>query len=123
MGGVAVGLVYQCKTLLVGESANQEVQNRIHSLVEEDQAVEDVTDLLTMHLGPQDVLLNLKVRFRSGLSTGELGKAVDRLTRQIRDRHPEVKKMFLEPSAGEGDQLPPSKGGGAPTEHALPPAS
>jgi cation diffusion facilitator family transporter len=73
MGAVAVGLVYQSKTLLVGESANKEVVDDIRAQVEADPATEQVVDLLTMHFGPREILVNLKVRFRDGLGTRELG--------------------------------------------------
>jgi hypothetical protein len=42
------------------------------------------------------VLLNLKVRFRGGLTTRELADAVDRLEKAIRDRRPEVRRIFTE---------------------------
>jgi cation diffusion facilitator family transporter len=97
LGAVAVGLVYQSKTLILGESANREVRDSIRSLAEEDEAVEEVIDLLTMHFGPRDILLNLKLRFRAGLATEEMGEAVDRLERAVRQRHPNVRRIFIEP--------------------------
>jgi cation diffusion facilitator family transporter len=98
LGAVALGLVYQSKTLLVGESANQEVVDGIRAAVEDDEAVEEVVDLLTMQLSPQDVLLNLKVRFRGDLPAHEVGEAVDRLEHTLRDRHPEINRIFVEPA-------------------------
>jgi divalent metal cation (Fe/Co/Zn/Cd) transporter len=97
LGAVAVGLVYQARTLILGESANRDVQDSIRSLVERDEAVEEVIDLLTMHFGPRDILLNLKLRFRAGLATDEMGEAVDRLERGVRERHPNVRRIFIEP--------------------------
>jgi divalent metal cation (Fe/Co/Zn/Cd) transporter len=49
-----------------------------------------------MHLGPEEVLFNLEVEFRDGLSTAELREAIDRLEHAIQDRHPEVKHIFIE---------------------------
>src|SRR5207249_3169114 len=84
LGTVAVGLVYQCKKLLVGESANSDVVRSIRDLVSADETVEQIQDLLTMHLSPEDILLNLKVRFRGGLSTAGMGEVVDRLEKLLR---------------------------------------
>jgi cation diffusion facilitator family transporter len=97
LGGVAVGLVNQSKTLLLGESANPEVVDDIRALVEGEGSVEELIDLLTMHFAPQDVLLNLKIHFRDDLSARDVEEAVDRLEQRIRDRHPEVKRIFIEP--------------------------
>ncbi len=94
---MAAGLVYQSKPLILGESANREVRDSIRSLVEEDEPVEAVIDLPAMHFGPGDILLNLKLRFRAGLRTEEMGEAVDRLERAVRERHPNVRRIFIEP--------------------------
>ena len=94
---MALGLVYQCQTLLLGESANRDVQESIRTLAEKDGAVAEVIDLLTMHFGPQEILLNLRLRFRAGMTTEEMGEVVDRLEKAIRERHPEVKLIFIEP--------------------------
>lgn len=52
--------------------------------------------LLTLHFGPNEVLLNLDIEFRHDLSTGEVAAAVDRLETAIRERHPDVKRVFIE---------------------------
>jgi divalent metal cation (Fe/Co/Zn/Cd) transporter len=79
-----------------GESRTTIIASR--SQVEAEGTVEEIIDLVTMHLSPQDVLVNLKVRFRSDLSTAELGAAVDRLEQTLREKHPEIKRVFIEPA-------------------------
>ena len=44
---------------------------------------------LTMHLGPEDILLNLDVQFRGELSGEEIMESVDRLERGIRSKYEE----------------------------------
>lgn len=60
----------------------------------------------TMHFGPDEVLLNLDVRFRSDLSSEAIMGVVDRLERGIRERHPEIKRIFIEAESlrREGDR-------------------
>ena len=70
----------------------------IRKRVEGDGAVERIEDPLTMHLGPRDILVNLKVRFRGGLSTQEVGAAVDRLEEALRSGYPDIKPIFIEPA-------------------------
>lgn len=104
LGGVAMGLVYQSKTLLAGESANEETVQSIRKLVRSDNSVEEIQDLLTMHLSPEEILLNLKIRFRNGLPIRAVGEAVDRLEEILRKEHPEIKQIFIEPGPLSGSK-------------------
>jgi len=99
LGAVGAGLVWQCKTLIVGESATAEVKDSVSAIATGDGAVERVTDLRTMHLGPRDVLVNMRVRFRDDLPARAVGEAVDRLERAIRDKHPEFRRVYIAPAA------------------------
>jgi len=49
-----------------------------------------------MHLGPDDVLLNLDIRFRRGLTLEEVESAVRRLEEKIRSLYPEIRRIFIE---------------------------
>jgi len=93
---IAVLLVRESKDLLVGERAEPKLIERIRKLVEADEAVEKAADPLTMHMGPSDVLLNLDIQFREGLSAADLETSVDRIESEIRAKHPEIKRIFLE---------------------------
>ncbi len=96
LAGVAALLALESKGLLVGESAGPDVVYDIMALAVADPAVEQVTRVLTMHLGPHDVLLNLKLCFRDGLAGREVEAAVDRVEAVIRERRPDVTRIFVE---------------------------
>jgi len=96
---VAVFLAYECKGLLVGEGADPEVVAGIRETAAADPAVAAVLDALTMHFGPQEVLLTLDVRFRAGLSAEEAAAAVERLETAIQTRYPFVNRIFIEAAA------------------------
>ena len=49
-----------------------------------------------MQLGPEEVLLNLAVEFREGLSADELVAAIRPGRGRIRAKHPEVRRIFIE---------------------------
>lgn len=56
-----------------------------------------------MHLGPQEALLTLGIGFQKQLPAAEIAEAIDELEKNIRDRHPEVKYIFIEAkSLGKG---------------------
>jgi len=93
---VAGFLAYESKGLLIGEGVDAKTLQSIRSLAREDESVAEVKKSLTMHFGPQDVLLALDIRFKGHLRTEEIASAIDRIERKIRTRHPEVKHIFIE---------------------------
>ncbi len=96
LAGVAIVLIYETRGLLIGEGADPEVLNSINEIVNNDQAVDRAGRPLTLYFGPDHVLLNLDIQFHNHLSADEIEVAVDRLEKQIRTKHPQIKQIFLE---------------------------
>jgi divalent metal cation (Fe/Co/Zn/Cd) transporter len=94
--GVAGVLAYESKGLLVGESADPRVLADVRTIDERDSGVERVRNPLTMHFGPETVLLTMDVQFRTGLTATEVAETVDRLEQAIRMAYPNIKHIFLE---------------------------
>jgi divalent metal cation (Fe/Co/Zn/Cd) transporter len=103
LAAVAVILGRESGALLVGESANPALLKNARSIILTDPAVEDVGDLLTMQLGPNQVLLAVDIKFKYGLRLRELESAIDRLEENIRRREPTVERIFIEADALRGD--------------------
>jgi hypothetical protein len=61
-----------------------------------DRAVSDARTPLTMHLAPFDILLNLEVEFKKGISADEQIEAVERIEKAIREKYPSIKRIFIE---------------------------
>jgi divalent metal cation (Fe/Co/Zn/Cd) transporter len=51
---------------------------------------------LAMHLGPDDVLLAFDAEFRNDLAAEEMSRAVNRIEQAIRERFPEVGRIYIE---------------------------
>ena len=70
IGGIlivaALWLAYESRSLLVGEAADPELVAAIREIALADPAVIGLGVVLTMHLGPDDVLLNIEVQFTAG---------------------------------------------------------
>jgi cation diffusion facilitator family transporter len=96
LGAVAVVLASESRSLLVGESIDPERARALRSLVEADPAVVRVRRPLTMHFGPEQVLLTLDIQFRPTLTAAEVEAAVDRIERAVRGQYPEIRYIFLE---------------------------
>ena len=93
---IAVVLGRESGALLVGERTNRTRIRHLNEVIREDPAVERVGDLLTMQLGPQQVLLNVDIQFRKGLDLLELEAAIDRIEARIREVEPTVQHIFIE---------------------------
>lgn len=94
--GVALLLAAESKGLLIGEGADAETVASIKKITNNDPAVEKVMKVLTLHFGPQEILLNLEINFVADLETEELAIAIERLEDALNSRHPEVKNIFIE---------------------------
>ena len=99
---VAVFLALESRALLIGESTDPETVRAIQRLAEADPDVVRSGRPLTMHLGPNEVLLNLNLRFRPDMRAGEIPAVVDRLEQAIRAAHPEMTQIFIEAKALRG---------------------
>jgi len=96
LGLVAAILLWETRGLLIGESLDGGRAGAIRRIAADDEAVEASGAPLTMHLGPDDVLLNLDIRFRRGLTLEEVESAVRRLEEKIRSLYPEIRRIFIE---------------------------
>lgn len=94
--GVASLLAIESKGLLIGEGATAETIASIKKIINDDPAVENVIKVLTLHFGPQEILLNLEINFVDDLETDELEIAVERLESSIRIQHLEIQNIFIE---------------------------
>jgi cation diffusion facilitator family transporter len=94
--GVATVLGWENRGLIVGEAANSPLVEDLRRIIERDEGVCRTGDLLTMQLGPSDVLLDADVEFDADLSGDELRAAIVRVEEAIRAAHPEVSRIFLE---------------------------
>lgn len=102
LASIAVLLARESKGLLIGEGTDPATLAQVRRLVQDDPAVLRLTRALTMHFGPEEVLLALEIRFRPELSAGDVASAVERLDRAIRAQHPQMKYTFLEAQALAG---------------------
>lgn len=96
LAAIAVFLAYESKSLLVGETAERKTVEGIRELVLSHPAVEQMRPPLTMHFGPNEILLSLDVQFRSDQHTAGLVKAIDEIESNIRNNYPDIRQIFIE---------------------------
>jgi cation diffusion facilitator family transporter len=93
---VASFLAFESRDLIIGESADRAICESIRGVLESETAVAKVERLLTMHLGPRDVLVATEVGFDPALSVPDVEAAMNRIEQRIQDRCPVVGQIFIE---------------------------
>ena len=94
-------LAYECKGLLIGEAASPAVIVSIRKTASAQEGVDAVNEVLTMHLGPEDILANLSLDFADGLSSEQVEASITGLEQAIKAKHPQVKRIFIEAQSAE----------------------
>lgn len=102
--GVASLLIMESKGLLLGESVNEAVRDSVHEITARDPDVHRVVKMMSMHIGPDEVLVNLEIEFRAGLEVLQVEKAVKRIEEALQRRHPAIKYLTVEISSGDNEQ-------------------
>ncbi len=97
LGGIAVVLAVEMKSLLIGEAANPATVARIRAIMESSPHVRRVIHLRTVHLGPEDVVLASKLAFDPRIDVATLAEAIDEIERRVRADVPAARLIFLEP--------------------------
>ncbi len=92
----AMLLAYESKGLLIGEAASQEVVSGIRDIVTKETDILSINEILTMHMGPEDVLLNISLDFHDNISAGEVERTITRLEINIKEQYPEIARIFIE---------------------------
>jgi cation diffusion facilitator family transporter len=96
LAGVAILLGRESGALLLGERTNRARVRRLRQIIVAESSVEEVGELLSMQLGPDQVLLTACIRFNRSLTVQQLESAITRLETEIRQKEPTIKRMFLQ---------------------------
>jgi len=97
LGIVAFVLAHEMRSLLLGEAADPEVQDKISAAIEKDERVLRIIHLRTEHLGPDELLVAAKIEFLPELSIEQLAHVVDDVEAHVREEVPQARVMYLEP--------------------------
>jgi cation diffusion facilitator family transporter len=99
---VAVALAVETKSLLLGESASADAQRAILAALDGTDGVERVIHLKTMHLGPDELLVAVKIGVAATDSAADVAAAIDRAEVAMRDAVPAATSIYVEPDLFRG---------------------
>ncbi len=96
LAGTAVWMSLRTKSLLIGEGADPAIVEDVRAKAAAVPAIIAINEIITLHMGPHDILLNLSVDFEDSISAGDVEAAIEELTHRILSAHPDVKRVFIE---------------------------
>jgi len=94
---IAVVLMIEMKSLLIGEGASPEDELAIVAAIESSPEVRSLIHLKTEHLGPEELLVAAKVEFEGDLTVAQLAEAINALEGRVREAVPGTGPMYVEP--------------------------
>lgn len=96
LAGTAILLASETKGLLIGESANKEVVQGIRDIASSYKEIKQVNEVLTMHMGPDFILVNISVDFVDPILATAVEATVAGLDSAIKRAYPLVQRIFVE---------------------------
>lgn len=99
LGATAAFLARESKGLLMGEPASPEVQRKVLAIAEDDPAVQRANGILSVHIGPEEIVAGLSIEFEDHLTAPEIEACVERLEARLKTDMPEITRLFVKPQA------------------------
>ncbi len=106
---VAIVLAIETKSLLLGEAAVPAAQRRISDALSGTEGIDSVIHMRTLHLGPEELLVAVKVAVSPTDSAREVAEAIDRAEQSVRSAEGSARVIYLEPDVrrpGQGTEEP-----------------
>jgi cation diffusion facilitator family transporter len=94
---VAIVLAIEMKSLLIGESATAEDNAKIEAAVLEGDDIERIIHMRTLHLGPEELLVALKIGVARNAEAADVARAIDAAESRIRTAVPIARVIYVEP--------------------------
>ena len=100
LSATAMLLAYESKGLLIGEAASREVVSGIREILNREIDILSINEILTMHMGPQDILLNISLDFHDNISAGDVERTIT-----ARQEQPQMMALCIEFRISQGFPL------------------
>ncbi|NMH97277.1 cation diffusion facilitator family transporter [Pseudonocardia acidicola] len=97
LGIIAIILIVEMKSLLIGEGATAPVLARIIGELEGDSAVQRVIHIKTQYLGPEELLVAAKIALTPEMEVAEVARSIDAAEQRVRAVVPDARIIYLEP--------------------------
>jgi cation diffusion facilitator family transporter len=105
IGSIAIGLILlivsffliiRMKDLLIGKSADPEIETAIRRYLETDPMIETILNIITVQIGPY-IMLAGKIRLKKGIEITEACRTINRMESNLKREIPQIRWSFMEP--------------------------
>lgn len=97
LAATAIFLARESKGLLLGEPASPEVQKKVLAIAQQDPAVQRANGILSVHIGPEEIVAGLSIEFEDHLTAPEIEACVERIEARLKKEMPEIARLFVKP--------------------------
>lgn len=104
LGGTSLFLVRESKGLLMGEPASTKIEAALLAIAQADVAVQKAHGIVTVHLGPSDIVAGLDIEFEDEMRAPDIEACVVRLEARMTREIPELRVVFVKPQTAGNDQ-------------------
>ncbi len=105
---IAVILVIEMKSLLIGEGATPATESKITETMQSTTSVDSVIHLRTQHLGPEELLVAAKLAFDTTLDVPGLAAAINDVETRVRAACPDARVIYIEPDLARSGPVGPT---------------
>ena len=106
---VAYFVAQKTKQLLIGQSVTPRQRTRMIELIEATPGVQRLVHLRTMHLGPEEVLVGMKIVVDDGAQVRDTTALVDLVEARLRAELPILKRIYVELGASDASSATPAR--------------
>jgi divalent metal cation (Fe/Co/Zn/Cd) transporter len=93
---VAIILLRETKSLIIGEGLRAPEVQEVREVVRQSPKVVECGRILSLYLGPADLLVTIDVTFESGITSDEVMLVTDEIEGRIVARFPQATRIFIE---------------------------
>jgi cation diffusion facilitator family transporter len=108
---VALRLGRDSRELLIGRAADEDQQAAIRAGIEATPGVDSLVELLTMHLGPDRLIIGARVDLCDDVSAGQVEALADQIDRRLAEKLPVIPHVFVDPTGRNGGTRAPAHRG------------
>jgi cation diffusion facilitator family transporter len=99
---VAGFLANETRSLLTGEAATPRIVEAVRGVLHADRRVAAASEVLSLHLGPREIMFGITLHLSDALSRAEMETALQELTERIEAIDPRITRVFLRPAQPDG---------------------
>lgn len=116
LAAIAAILAVETKSLLIGESAGVETEEKIIQALTGGPEVSRVIHLRTLHIGPEELLVAAKIAVDHDDTAADVARGIDAAERRVREAVPYARIIYLEPDLYRDGKAVPSAEAAVPKD-------